>query len=92
MTSTHTQATVKSISLEILWDVLHSLTWRDIPSDLTEIDANWCYNRLIEYCDGELSEHLNAAGHDELSNMAYEFRDICNESVADEPCYLRSCY
>jgi hypothetical protein len=92
MTSTHTQANMKSINLEILWDALDSLTWSDIPSDLTEIDANWCYNRLIEYCDGELSEHLNAAGHDELSNMAYEFRDICNESIADDARHLHGRY
>ena len=79
-------------NLEILWDVLDSLTWRDIPSDLTEIDANWCYNRLVEYCDGELTEHLKAADYKDLSNMAYEFRDICNESIADQAYYLQSRY
>jgi hypothetical protein len=72
-------------SIDILQDILSNLTWSDIPSDLSEIDTNWCYNRLFEYCAGEVREHLKAVTYDDMDFMTCAFKDLLNEAIADEP-------
>jgi hypothetical protein len=83
MTATHAQTTMQSDSIDILCDVLFNLNWYDIPTDVSEIDANWCYNRLYEYCAGEVREHLQAITYKDISDMADMLKELCNESASD---------
>lgn len=76
-------------SINILHDVLSNLNWHDIPTDLSEIDANWCYNRLYEYCAGEVREHLKTTTYEDMNAMAGAFKDLWSETMADDAHYLR---
>jgi len=76
-------------SIDILRDVLFNLDWCDIPTDLSEIDANWCYNRLYEYCAGEVREHLQVITYEDMTDMADVLKELCNESAADDAYYLQ---
>jgi hypothetical protein len=76
-------------SIDILRDVLSNLNWHDIPTDLSEIDANWCYNRLYEYCAGEVREHLHVTTYEDMNAMAGAFKDLWSEAIADDTYYLQ---
>ena len=86
--TTQAIATKTKTEIDLLWDVLENLSWNEIPTDLTEIDENWCYNRILEYCAGELEEMLERASYENMACMASDLRDIWHDARAEDAQYL----
>ncbi|MGA0200800.1 MAG: hypothetical protein ACO3NK_17085 [Prochlorotrichaceae cyanobacterium] len=72
-----------------LWDVLDGLGWHDIPEDLSEIDENWCFNRVVEYCAGELEELAYDASWEFWAGCAYDLRDLWHTARAENAEFRR---
>jgi hypothetical protein len=58
-----------------LWDALYNLGWSEVPTDLTEIDASWCYFALSELGQDEIDDLLQLAPWDVMNGFAYDLRD-----------------
>ena len=58
-----------------LWESLKSLGWSEIPSDLSEIDANWVYRKIQQQNDLDLDEMLELASYEQLAGLAYDLQD-----------------
>ena len=63
-------------NLSPLWQSLISIPWTQVPSDLTEIDANWCYCRLTVARDQRVAKLLPAAGWEDMNGFAQSLRTI----------------
>jgi hypothetical protein len=83
-----TAQTMTVTDLTPLWDVLANLGWHEVPTDLSEIDENWCFNRLIEYCAGELVDLVYQADWEWMNESAQELREIWAEAHADDARHL----
>ena len=77
-------ATLPVIDLTPLWEVLDNLGWYDIPSDLTEIDANWCWRALADYPCDEIADLLEAATWEVMHDFAYDLRAAWAEARAED--------
>ena len=58
-----------------LWEALDSLGWSEIPTDLTEIDENWCYCKLSELGQDEIDDLLQLVTWETMTGYAYDMRD-----------------
>lgn len=79
-----TRTTTATIDITPIWEVLVDLGWSYIPSDLSEIDENWCYNRVLEYCAGELEGLAELVPWHEWRDMAYDLRDLWHNAMAED--------
>jgi hypothetical protein len=71
-----TATTERVADLSPLWQSLISLPWSQVPSDLTEIDAHWCYCRLITANKKPVSDLVHAADWDAMNGFAQSLRAI----------------
>jgi hypothetical protein len=79
-----TTQTTTDLEQAQLWAALTSLSWFDIPSDLSEVDENWCFNRLVEYCAGELEDLAWRVDWKWMQESAQVLREIWSEDRADD--------
>lgn len=85
-----TQTTAKTIDTTPLWEVLRDLPFGDIPEDLTEIDGEWCYSMLCDYCAGELWELASELTRSELDLLAFDLRDQWHTAICERMEWDRS--
>ena len=71
-----TIAAQPAVDLSPLWECLFDLTWSQIPSDLTEIDAHWCYCHLVDSKDDQVATLLHQADWDAMNGFAQSIRAI----------------
>lgn len=70
-------ATIERIAdLSPLWQSLTSIPSSQVPSDLTEIDAHWCYCRLSVARDQRVAKLLPVADWEAMNGFAQSLRAI----------------
>lgn len=62
--------------LSPLWESLLSFPWSRVPSDLTEIDAHWCYCRLVAAKDQRVASLLPEADWEAMNGFAMALREV----------------
>lgn len=82
-----TQTAPVTIDVTPIWNALIDLSWY-APSDLSEIDENWCYNMALDYCAGELEELAEQVPWTEWYSMAHDLRDILHDARAEDAQFL----
>ena len=81
--------TLPVVDLTPLWEALESLGWYEIPSDLTEIDANWCWAYLSSHVDDEIAELVELADWQTMHDFAYDLRDSWHTARAEDAEFRR---
>ena len=79
-------ATATAIDLSALWEALFFLPWSAIPSDLSEIDAHWCYCKLATMEATTVTSLLPEATWDDINGFAQSLRAVWDRAreVGDE--------
>jgi hypothetical protein len=75
---------------EPLWEALQELGWMDIPTDLTEIDANWCHCALADLDRPCIDELLEVASWEAMNGFARDLRDTWHHARCEDREFL--CY
>jgi hypothetical protein len=76
--------TSTQLDFQPLWRYLDNLSAKQIPSDLTEIDATWVYYTLQESDDPAVEALMGYVGRRELELLAMDLRDVCHTAMCEQ--------